>query len=306
MKHGQSYSVSKGDGYYSRHCYLQQVVSMTSKYLFVRYPLLLCWIVTLLLLSGVSMAQDEDENRDPIEGLNRAVFKFNDKFDQYLLKPVAKGYQAVLPRILNDGVTNFFNNLNDVVVIANGLLQGKFEQAAMDTSRVVYNTTFGVLGFFDVASHMDLPKHNEDFGQTLAVWGVPEGGYLVLPFLGPSTFRDAPGLVVDWFVLSPIRWFNPTLRDRVIALAVRGVDTRAGLLRVERALDDAALDRYIFFREAFLQRRLNLIYDGNPPQPEFEEGFEDLELFEDLDEELDESPAQPNPATPKANPSVSP
>jgi phospholipid-binding lipoprotein MlaA len=170
-------------------------------------------------------------------------------------------------------------------VFANAILQGKFDQAVMDSARVVANTTFGVLGFFDVASRLELPKHNEDFGQTLGVWGVGSGPYLVLPFLGPSSARDAPGIAVDWFAFSPVRWLNPTFRDRVIALVVEGIDTRADLLRVEKALEGAVLDRYLFIREAYLQRRLNLVHDGNPPTPEFEDlDFEDLEDFQDLEE----------------------
>lgn len=222
----------------------------------------------LMLLSGCATTAEmpmSGEDIDPLEDFNRAVYTFNEQVDKAVLKPVAKGYQAVMPELLNEGVTNFFSNLQDVVVILNDLLQLKFHQATMDTSRVVFNSTFGLLGFFDVASHMELPKHNEDFGQTLGYWGMGPGYYLVLPLFGPSTTRDTVGLAADFFV-HPVQRLD-SVRDRSITFSVEKVDTRADLLRVERALVGAALDPYAFWREAYLQQRRNLVYDGQPPRP---------------------------------------
>ncbi|NJN47328.1 MAG: VacJ family lipoprotein, partial [Candidatus Competibacteraceae bacterium] len=159
-----------------------------------------------------------------------------------------------------------------IIILFNDLLQAKFEQAAMDSSRIVFNSTFGLLGFFDVASmYMDLPKHNEDFGQTLGYWGVGEGYYFVLPFLGPSTTRDVWSLLVDNAV-DPLQRFDTTL-ERLGTRALYVIDLRAGLLRVERAFKDVQLDPYAFQRAAYLQRRRNLVFDGNPPKPplDFEE-----------------------------------
>ena len=271
------------------------------------------WVAACILVFGsiwpAWSQEQEQQDRDPLEGYNRAIYKFNDTLDRFVLKPVAKGYKAVMPEIIDDGVTNFFNNLDDVIVVANDVLQGKFDQAARDSTRLVFNTTFGLLGFFDVAGrYMDLPKQNEDFGQTLGKWGVGEGGYLMLPFLGPSTYRDAPALLVDWFLFNPIRFLNPDLPSRIATLAVEAVDTRADLLRVEKALEDAALDRYVFIREAYLQRRLNLVYDGNPPQSELEDfDLEELEELEELDEleeleELDQNSGTAPPAGQTAQP----
>lgn len=226
------------------------------------------WIGVLFLLSGCATTADmpvTGEDIDPLEDFNRVVFTFNEQVDKAVFKPVARGYQAVMPELLNQGVSNFFGNLQDVVVIANDILQFKFHQATMDTTRVVFNSTFGLLGFFDVASHMELPKHNEDFGQTLGYWGVGPGYYLVLPLFGPSTTRDTVGLAGDFFV-HPVQRVD-SVRARSIAFSVEKVDTRADLLRIERALAGAALDPYGFWRESYLQQRRNLIYDGQPPPP---------------------------------------
>lgn len=226
------------------------------------------WTGILFSLSGCATTAEmpaSGDEIDPFEDLNRVVFTFNEQVDKAVLKPVAKGYQAVMPELLNQGVSNFFGNLQDVVVIFNDLLQFKFHQATMDTSRVVFNTTFGLLGFFDVASHMELPKHNEDFGQTLGYWGIGPGYYLVLPLFGPSTTRDTVGLAADFFV-HPVQRLD-SVRTRSIAFSVEKVDTRADLLRVERALAGAALDPYSFWREAYLQQRRSLVYDGQPPKP---------------------------------------
>ena len=241
-------------------------------------------LLALLLASGCASTAETGTSNDPLESYNRVMFDINNRIDKAVLKPVAQGYQTITPQPVNDSVSNFFSNLGDVVVLANDLLQLKFEQAAMDTSRIVYNSTFGVLGMFDVASSMDLPKHNEDFGQTLGYWGVGEGYYLVLPLLGHSTTRDAPALIPDALIAPLSQVQSPT---QEIMRTVDVIDTRAGLLRVERAFSDAALDPYAFQREAYLQRRRSLVHDGNPPRPAFDDEFEDRPPFDD---EYDDRP----------------
>jgi phospholipid-binding lipoprotein MlaA len=165
------------------------------------------------------------------------------------------------------GISNFFSNLREPMAILNNLLQGKPADAVSDLSRFVFNSTFGIFGLFDVASKMGMPKHNEDFGQTLAVWGVGDGAYLVLPFFGPSNLRDGPALVVDWETYPPNHMEERSTRDKL--MLVETVDKRAQLLDTSDILDQAAgQDPYIFVRETFRQLRRNQIYDGNPPQVE--------------------------------------
>lgn len=230
---------------------------------------LLLLLLAALLASGCATLPGEPEKKDPFERFNRSVYEFNDGFDRHILKPVAEGYDAVMPTQVNVSISNLFSHLDDVVVILNDVLQLKFEQTLSDLGRFTFNTTFGLFGLFDVASHMDLPKHNEDFGQTLGHWGVGSGPYLVLPLLGPSTLRDGTGLLADWQV-DPISQIEGST-ERWATIALKAVDTRAGLLRASRILDTAALDRYVFLRDAYLQRRENLVYDGNPPQSEMDD-----------------------------------
>jgi len=205
------------------------------------------------------------DNRDPFEGFNRAMYTFNEWFDRYFLKPVSRAYRAVLPSPIRTGIGNFFNNLREPIVIMNDLLQGKFRQALSDSGRFLVNTTIGIAGLFDPAKHMGLPGHKEDFGQTLAVWGVGEGPYLVLPFLGPSNVRDTAGIVVDWQVYPPNRMEERSTRDKLLVLEV--IDDRARLLDASDILEQAAgQDPYTFVRESYRQRRRHVIYDGNPPK----------------------------------------
>ncbi len=233
--------------------------------------------------------------RDPLESYNRVAFEFNDGFDRYLLKPVSKGYNTVTPDPVIKGVNNFFSNLDDIIVIFNDLLQLKPLQFASDTGRFIINSTLGLAGFIDWASDMNMPKHQEDFGQTLGYWGVPEGPYFVLPFWGPSTIRDTTGVLVDTRYFDPV-WqevengFPPDRRKQSTSwqlAGIKAIDKRASLLKAENILNEAALDRYTFIREFYLQHRQNLVYDGNPPEEEVE--FNEDELF-DFDE--------PEPATP--------
>jgi phospholipid-binding lipoprotein MlaA len=225
--------------------------------------------VAIAALAGCSTVRSPDP-RDPWEGLNRATFEFNEGFDNVLMKPLAEGYRFVLPSPARTAVTNFFSNLNDPWVALNQLMQGKVERAIDDLGRFVWNSTFGLLGLIDVASDMGLPKHTEDFGQTMAVWGVDFGPYFVLPILGPSSVRDATGTVVGGFAYLP--WQIPKWADfdhRVTwQWSLTGLDlvqTRASLLDATDLLEQAALDRYAFLRNAYFQRRRSLIYDGNPP-----------------------------------------
>ena len=220
--------------------------------------------LALALLASSGCSTTATDPRDPLEGFNRAMYAFNDGLDEALMKPVSRAYKAVAPEPLRGMVRNFFANIDDVFNGANNLLQGKFLDGWTDWFRVIVNTSFGVLGINDVASDMGLEKHNEDFGQTFAVWGVGDGPYLVLPFFGPYTLRDSGGLVLDWEL-------DPVVRARPIALrnsliATRFVSKRTDFLDASRMLDEAALDRYVFLRDAYLQRRRSLIYDGNPPR----------------------------------------
>ncbi|MFN9526081.1 MAG: VacJ family lipoprotein [Pseudomonadaceae bacterium] len=211
-------------------------------------------LVGLSLLPAMSQAASEE---DPWESFNRPIFRFNDTVDTYALKPIAQGYRAVTPQFLEDGVHNVFGNIGDVGNLANNLLQGKLHNAGVDTGRLLFNTTFGVLGFFDVAKHMGLRKNDEDFGQTLGVWGLNSGPYLVIPLLGPSTVRDATGRVPDSF-LTPYPYMDhvPT---RNVTRGVQVVDTRANLLQAERLVSG---DKYIFIRNAYLQSREFKVKDG--------------------------------------------
>ena len=229
---------------------------------------MLC-LLSGLFASGCASTNGPADAKDPLESYNRAVYKFNQHFDDAVAKPVAKTYKKITPAWVNTGITNFFSNLGDVVIMVNDLLQFKLLQTASDTARLFFNTTIGVFGFVDVATHLDLPKHNEDFGQTLGYWGVPPGPYFVLPFLGPSTIRDTVGLGTDYTQFDPT--FNKTTSATRNSLYVLDyVDTRADLLSASRLLKAAALDPYIYTREAYFQRRRYYVYDGNPP-PEDDE-----------------------------------
>jgi phospholipid-binding lipoprotein MlaA len=198
--------------------------------------------------------------RDPMENFNRAMFSFNDSLDKNALKPAAEAYQTVTPSFVQTGIGNFFANLGDVWTGVNNLLQGKPTDAAQDAARFVINTTVGVVGLIDVASQTGLPKHKEDFGQTLGKWGVASGPYLVLPLFGSSTLRDTLVMPVDWkgdlwLYKDPTRWRNA-------GSVVRLVDARAAVLDASNLIEEAALDRYEFVRDAYLQRRQNTIDDG--------------------------------------------
>ncbi len=237
-------------------------------------------ILSLTLLSACATVPGGTTKDDPFESYNRAMFSFNDGLDTYLLRPVAEGYDAVLPSPVKKGVSNFFSNIGDIFVILNDLLQFKFVQALQDTSRFFFNSTIGLYGLIDVATPMGLPKHHEDFGQTLATWGVDSGPYIVLPFYGPRTLRSTGGLIVET-IHAPINEIEN--QDTFYAtFALETIDARYNLLDESRIVDQAALDQYSFVRDAYLQHRKNLIYDGNPPEDKTsappKSNAEDLEL----------------------------
>lgn len=207
-------------------------------------------------LSQNAVAQEVDV--DPWEGFNRAMFSFNDTLDTIALKPLAKGYKAVMPDVAEKGVSNFFDNLADVGTLINNLLQGKVDNAVHDLARVSFNSTFGLAGFVDVATPMGIEKNNEDFGQTLGYWGVESGPYLVLPFFGPSSVRDGVGKIPDSMV-DPVAHLDDTGARNALYLT-RLIDTRSRLLETEKLISG---DKYTFIRDAYLQKREFDVLDGN-------------------------------------------
>ncbi|MCK5720444.1 MAG: VacJ family lipoprotein [Thiomargarita sp.] len=251
--------------------------------------------LTLLVIAGCSTPPTvADADHDPFEKLNRHVFAFNDGIDKIVMKPIAKTYKHVVPTPVNKSVTNFFNNLDDIVVIANDLLQFKFGQAASDTGRFFVNSTVGLLGFIDVASEIGLSKHDEDFGQTLGYWGVNSGPYIVLPILGPSSARDVLGIGAD-LLFDPTFYYaaSPTTdtgQAILVGEAVKGVDLRSDLLTLEGVLEEAALDKYSYMRDAYLSRRHYLVHDGEIPETDEEDDlFDDDESdYESEDNESEE------------------
>jgi phospholipid-binding lipoprotein MlaA len=222
---------------------------------------------SVIVMTGCAATQQNERvaKIDPFEPMNRAVFSFNEATDDYVIKPIAEVYKFVLPEFVRTGVTNFFGNINDVMIGANNLLQGKPAETANDIGRFLINSTIGIFGLFDVATDMGLDKNREDFGQTLGVWGLPDGPYVVLPLFGASNVRDTVGFVVDIetdFILNS----DKLNKDQKIGSTVlRVVNRRADLLDAGQLLEDAAFDKYSFVRDGYLQRRRNQVYDGNPP-----------------------------------------
>jgi len=222
--------------------------------------LLLLVSCSMFVLSGCASTPPNPD--DPLERYNRAMYSFNDGVDKVVVRPAAKAYETVTPRLVRTGVGNFFGNLGDVWIGLNSMLQGKVGDAFSDWMRFMVNTTFGVAGVFDVATEMGLPKNDEDFGQTLAVWGVGEGPFVVLPLLGPRTLRDAMALPVDWQG-DPVASIDHS-RTRASFIGLRVVHGRANLLGIDKTLAEA-LDPYAFTRDFYLQQRRYKVYDGNPP-----------------------------------------
>jgi phospholipid-binding lipoprotein MlaA len=219
----------------------------------------------VMALSGVLGGCATSGNpKDPIEGFNRAMYGFNDAVDTALIRPVAQGYDAVLPSPVRTGVTNFFGNIADLLIGVNNLLQGKPDQAVSDLGRVLVNSTIGILGVIDWATDMGMEKHEEDFGQTFGRWGVGDGAYVVLPIFGPRTVRDTAGLIVD-VAADPVGHIDH-IPTRNVLLALRTIDIRADLLPADNVIEEAALDKYSYIRDGYLQARRSQIHDGNPPR----------------------------------------
>lgn len=232
-------------------------------------------LATAFLLNGCASTDKVNQQivpskADPYEGINRKIYNFNDKIDNFIAEPISDLYRAVTPQFLQTGVFNFFNNLDNINVVINDVLQGKFEQGAQDTGRFAMNSTLGLLGVFDVAKSVGLPQNNEDFEQTLAVWGVPRGPYLIIPFIGPVTSRGVPGAVFDTAT-------NPSSYVGAPVQLLSLLNKRANAEGALKFIDEAALDPYVFTRESFLQWRAGLANDGKSQEPA------------DFDEELGEA-----------------
>ena len=257
-------------------------------------------VLAAIILSGCATVPADSGNdpRDPIESFNRQVFEFNDIVDRALLKPIAEAYEY-LPEPVRDCLSNAFSNFREPSNAINNLLQGKPVEAASDTCRFVVNSTIGLLGCFDVARQMGLEKHNEDFGQTFGRWGIGPGPYLVLPILGASTVRDAIGIYGAEAYLDPNFWINNVaLRNWI--LGTRFVNARSELLQADDLISGAALDKYRFVRDGYLQRRRNLIYDGDPPPAEDEAPPQTPPGSPPADTSVKSEPAPPQPGTPPA------
>jgi phospholipid-binding lipoprotein MlaA len=228
-------------------------------------------LAALLLFGGCATVAPKDDDEplpgqvaDPWEPFNRSIFAFNQELDAGLIYPLTSAYVGLVPSLVRQGVTNFFNNAEDLWSAVNNLLQGKVEQSIAMSFRFAWNTVFGWAGVLDLATELGIERTPEDFGQTLAVWGMPPGNFLMLPFFGPSTVRDALGLPLD-IAATPAYAVNQG-SFRPVTTVVQILDTRSQLIGASQLLDEIALDKYSFVRNAFLDRRLRLIFDGNPPE----------------------------------------
>lgn len=232
----------------------------------MKFPVVsVAMIAGALALSGCASFRTAAPG-DPIEPINRGIYSFNNTFDHYLFKPIAKGYDFVVPGPIKTGVSNVFQNVSDVQSVVSDALQLKGAKLGDDLGRVMLNTTFGIGGIFDLATPMGIERGNEDIGQTLGYWGIGAGPYLVIPFLGPSTLRDAVGRYGDSQV-NPLSYMSSVpVRNSLTGLSV--VDARVGLFPAEDLLNQASLDKYTFLRSAYLQRRQSLVLDGKRPKEE--------------------------------------
>lgn len=223
-------------------------------------------LLGVIVLLGACAHSPADDPQDPLEPVNRVVYGFNEKLDQYVAQPAARGYTKAVPGPVRVGISNFFDNLTYPTVILNDLLQGKFSQAGLDSGRFLLNSTFGLVGFLDPATLVGLEKNNEDFGQTLGRWGIGQGWFIMLPGLGPATNRDLIGRAGDLYT-HPLAYANADVAYP--AAAVELLDARARLLGTESVLAQQ-FDRYAFIRGVYLQRRQFLVYDGNPPKEDYD------------------------------------
>lgn len=228
---------------------------------------LLRYLPWALLALGLGGCATDGDPRDPLEPMNRAIYGFNEGVDKVVLKPLAHGYVKVVPTHIRAGVRNVFSNLDDITVVSNDLLQLKLRQGSGDLLRLTFNTTFGILGLLDVSTEMGLPKHSEDFGQTMGYWGMGDGAYLVLPFFGPSSVRDGIGLAIEWTTTDLVATQHD-VAARNAEGGLRMVNRRADLIDTLDVVDKAALDPYEFMRDLYLERRRSLVYDGKPPKEE--------------------------------------
>ncbi len=238
-------------------------------------------ITVSILISGCATINEPDP-RDPWESMNRGTQVFNDGLDDYLIAPVARGYVWLMPSFASTGVTNFFNNIRDIRVTINDVLQLKFKQGGMDAGRFLINSTAGIGGFIDVATMVDLPRHDEDFDQTLGYWGVPQGPYLVLPLFGPSSVRGLTGLVGD-AAMNPLTYSFFLGDSLAISLGSLGlytvdvIDRRANVLGLEQVAVESG-DPYEFYRDSYIQQRESLVKDGEVPDIADEFDFEEEEI----------------------------
>ena len=223
-------------------------------------------VVSLVVLLSLNSSHASED--DPLEPMNRVIFGFNEVIDDNILEPVAEGYRFITPDPVEVSVSNFFNNLGEINTIVNSALQMKLDKTISSTSRFVINSSVGIFGLFDVATSLGIQRHREDFGQTLGYYGISPGPYLVLPFFGPSSFRDAPGFYVHVMIEKHISPIHTELHheERQAIQATNVIDTRANLLKATKILDTAAKDKYIFLRESYLQRRAKLVTDGKDVQ----------------------------------------
>jgi len=238
-------------------------------------PIILA-LLFISIASGCATTQPKDtfDNNDQLEPVNRVSFDFNESLDQYILKPIAEPYAKYTPEIYRAGITNFFDNLTYLNVVLNSFLQGKFAQGLSDATRFIVNSTIGIGGLNDIATPMGLEKHDEDLGQTLAVWGVARGSYLYIPLQGPNTIRKVPDFASST-LLNPLFYVTSAILFPVAALNI--INTRANLLEATNLRDEAAIEPYTFTREAYLQQREHLIYDGNPPLEGYDDIFDEFE-----------------------------
>ncbi|MGE5641263.1 MAG: VacJ family lipoprotein [Clostridia bacterium] len=246
------------------------------------------WLRLVLVCAVAALAGCATTNadpRDPFEPLNRATFNFNEGFDQAVGRPVATAYRDAVPGPVRGWVRNFFANIADLFIGFNNILQGKPDEGLQDWARFAFNSILGIFGINDVASDFGLEKHDEDFGQTFGRWGAGPGFYLVLPILGPSSLRDGIGTAVDIYT-DPVDNVYPN-RIRNSAVVVRGVSKRADLLDASKLLEEAALDKYVFLRDAYLQRRRSQIYDGNAPRQREEDDEDQPEPKPGMDKKGD-------------------
>ncbi|MDI1297749.1 VacJ family lipoprotein [Methylotenera sp.] len=247
-------------------------------------------VLTLAMLSGCAT----QSNKDPLEGLNRGVYKFNDVADKAIIKPVATAYKTITPSPIRTGVNNFFTNLGSLTTVLNDILQFKLANAFTDAGRFVINSTFGIAGFIDVAGMDNIRNHKEDFGQTLGYWGVGNGAYLVLPLLGPSSLRDTTGLVFDTYTSDPITYTRNIDQIRLSnqLRAAQFLDKRTELLTASDLVDEASLDPYAFTRDAYLQKRASLVQDGLVPEELIKDDYEDVDAETAIDPVKTDTPAK--------------